>query len=238
MTSDFEKRLTELQARHAKQVQHLEDVYRILKELPATLPGVPSVSNDSDTAFLGSRPGAWLSFSRSYSDTWTGHDVLSALETAGFISLPATLCKWDNYRRVAEPGAQRDMPDEKPGAFGASYKLTACEPIAPLWIVPQQHGDSEARAFYRSPSGLTLKVCVPAPSGAYLRAERIDYPGGWHFKHGSARLVYPKSWPSVALNSGAYVDTEQGMSGALYFDEHDSAVTGATFCALLMEHAI
>lgn len=217
-------------------------IRRILAELPGDV-ACPTISNEGERAHDG-RPGAWLSFSRSYGETWTGAEVLAKLEVAGFATLPATLAKYGEYRRSPHVGLQTEIPEESSRA-----KLADCEPIAPVWIVPEQHTGGRACAFYRSPTGLTLRVNLPIPAGCYITAEREEFKGGWHYKRGSARLRYPGAWESVApeddgtpatqvcAHSRAYVDIEQGISGVIYFtplvDHADFPMTAAQFLGRL-----
>lgn len=219
---------------------------RIYAELPPELPN-PTISNESETAFFG-KPGLWLSFHRDYGEIWSGSWVLSELEKAGFVPIPSTLCKWDNYRPSTEPGQQSDIPEKGKGCFGRPYTLTDSWPLCPLHIRPEQHTGSDAIAYYRSPSGLVVKVLVPAPSGVYLTARRREFPGGWRYESGSARIGFPESWHSINLESGecvallesprAYVDTEQGISGALYWapvahEQNEFPLTPAQMLAIL-----
>lgn len=219
---------------------------RIYSELPEHLPN-PTISNESETAFFN-QAGAWLSFHRDYCETWAGSWILAELEKAGFVPIPATLCKWDNYRPTTEPGAQLEIPETGKGCFGRPYTLTESWPLCPLHIRPEQHTGADAIAYYRSPSGLVLKVLVPAPAGVGISGTRTEFPGGWRYKSGSARIHFPESWHSINLESGecvaqlesprAYVDTEQGISGALYWapvahEQNEFPLTPAQMLAIL-----
>ena len=198
---------------------------QILGELPPALP-CPGVSNESPRAFFG-KPGAWVSFYRHYGEDWRSSDVLAQFEAGGFQPLAVTLCKWDNYRMTAEPGAQDELPDTK-----GRYKLTDSVPLAPLWVVPEQHTGTHSSCYYRSPAGLILKVAVPGPALASIHARRRERPGDWWYESGTGKLHFPQSWhdalraedgqsvATVAAQSRAYVDTQQGLSGAIYFAPH------------------
>lgn len=241
MNKTVADRRAERAERDAKRA--LRDAFedRILSALPPELEA-PTISNESERAFFD-QAGAWLSF-RSYSfDRKPGADTLHALELAGFKPMACTFTKWDQYRGHPEPGAAEHIPDEK-----GRYKLTSTEPIAPLWIVPNQHTGSEAQAFYRSPDGLVLKVCVSTTAPAYLTASRTEFPGGWSYKSGTAKIQFPENWHSLADVGGeivamlasprAYVDTEQGLSGALYWnpvahEQEDFPLSPAQLLAIL-----
>jgi hypothetical protein len=59
-----------------------------------------------------------------------------------------------------------------------------------------------------------------------LTCRRVETRGAWHFE-GPASIVFPERWhahPACRIESHtrAYVDTPQGISGALYFEPHDS----------------
>lgn len=213
----------------------------IAEELPDDLPTVPTIANEKEDAFFG-KPGAWLSFSRSYGEEWAGRDILFSLERAGFLSLPASLVKWDDYRRSVEPGHADDIPDTK-----GRYQLTEVEEIAPVYIIPDQHGASEAITFYQSPAGLILRVKVPAPTSARIQARRIESRGDWRFEQGTAKVHFPGIWHSLNLESGecvstlhstpAWVDTQQGISGRIYwamlYEPNTFPLTNAEFLQLI-----
>lgn len=217
-------------ARHAediaKKARSEEMRLGILAELPASLPQ-PTISNESTRAFFG-QPGAWVSFSSHYErDYPKGSEILAAIEAAGFVPMAVTLCKWGDYRRTPEPGLQSGIPEVKTWGTRMEYKLTDSEAVAPLWLNPNPFTGTEAHAYYRAPSGMVLKVRVQGPARCNIQARRKEYVGGWYYERGSARLAFPDSWHSVehegqpvlnvAKNSGAQVDTEQGISGQLYF---------------------
>lgn len=200
-------------------------IQRIASELPGTLPS-PTISNESERAFFD-QPGAWVSFSRSYGETWKGSEILAQLEGAGFVPIAVTLCKWDDYRKHTEPGEQDAIPEKK-----GRYTLTESAPLAPLWLNPCQHTGTSAYAFYRSPAGLLLKVCVPGPMQCRISAKRIEPLGTWYYERGTARLHFPQEWhdcmrteagetvATIAKDSRAWVDTEQGISGNIYFEPY------------------
>lgn len=209
----------------------------ILSMLPPDLPA-PTISNETDKG----KPTAWLSFRRDYGDTRPGSWFLAQLEAAGFKTLPATLAQYGTWRRSPKPGLQTDLPETS-----SRDTLTDSEPIAPVWIVPCQHCGPDAIAYYEK-DGLTFRVSVPAPSSVGIHARRVETLGDWHYERGSGRLRYPEAWHSVhdadgqpvtqiCAHSRAYVDTEKGVSGAIYFtpflDQVDFPMTGAQFLAAL-----
>ena len=217
MTKTISDRLAGLDDERAKLDRRIEAVRRIYTALPGGL-DAPTVSNETDA-------GAWISWHRPYSHdpAYDSSAVLGALEAAGWEPLAATLCRWDDYRPSPEPGHQEDIPDTK-----HRYTLTDTWPIAPLWIVLNQHTGTEAVSFYRQ-EGRVYRVRVPGPSSASITARRKEPRGTWYYEHGTARLLYPESWHGIgpidgdnvigiAAQSRAFVDTEQGISGAIYFD--------------------
>lgn len=199
-------------------IRRAEIIRPILAALPDTLPA-PTISNE-DSEFFGT-PGAWLSWS-SFRAEGTGSAILRALETAGFEPVPMTLCKWGQYRVAPEPGALEAIPEVK-----RRDTLTDTTIAAPLWIEPQQHGGPEARAYYAR-DGRIYKVTVPAPVGVQLTARRRNKLGDWYFER-PASIVFPEAaWRTalagldlgVSVHTRAYIDTPQGLSGALYFELH------------------
>jgi hypothetical protein len=73
-------------------------------------------------------------------------------------------------------------------------------------------------------------VGVPGPASVRVTARRKEIKGGWYYEHGSARLDYPQGWHGFgAANDGehvaglnthtrAYRDTDQSLSGVVYFE--------------------
>lgn len=216
-----EQRLKSIHTRELEQATTAHCEKSILNNLPQDMPA-PTIANISAKAFFDT-PGHRLSFRQSYGDTWKGSDILAQLEAFGFKPLPATLCQWAQWRRHAEPGAQDDMPDKRRGD-----DLTDSEPICPIWLECNQWTGSEARAHYQDKSGRIVLVTVPGPTKAIIFAERNEFRGGWNYKPGSAKLKFPDKWHSiedltdtvvanVSAHTRAYVDTEQGISGSIYF---------------------
>lgn len=243
MTRTIKTELAAMDEHIKKTLREMETRRDVLTTLAATIAELPppSISNESDRAFFGAR-GAWLSWSAPYyGETFTGADILRGLEAAGFAPLPVTLCTWDRYRAQAEPGAQSDIPETK-----GRYTLTDTTPIAPLWIELNGHTGAEARAFYRAGDRL-YKVSVPMPAGiAAVTARRVETRGDWHYDRGSARLSFPSAWHAIgpddgekvaglAAQSRAYVDTDQGISGAIYFEPYTEQETFPLAPSALLE---
>lgn len=214
------ERLAKLDTERARFERRAAVEARIYSTLPPNL-AAPTISNDTDD-------GAWLSWSASTFQQTPGSVILAALEVSGFAPLPVTLCQWENWRPSPSPGTQAEIPETKRGSFGHLDKLTDSWPIAPLWLVPCVHTGTEAHAIYRK-DGQTYRVHVPGPRTVSLSAQRMEIRGDWYYKRGSAQLRYPTEWASIQLTDGtpilginprsrAYVDTEQGISGALYFE--------------------
>ena len=224
--------LAKLATDYAKAQRRIEIKGRVLGVLPETLPA-PTISNE-DSKFFDA-PGVWLSWRSRYrhEDQIPGSAILAALEANGFEPLPVTVCKWDSWRATPEPGDLEAIPEAK-----GRYTLTDVTIVAPVWLEPRQHCEPEARAYYRK-EGTIYKVSVPAPRTMGITARRIETRGNWYFEHGTARLRYPEAWHAVRTAdetsiagishlSRAYVDTEQGISGALYFELY----TEQTACPL------
>lgn len=219
-TTEPKTRIEELKARHASELREMEQREEIASLLPATLK-LPTISNVKEKS-------AWISFSPDYGMDAKAFalSVFSELEKSGAKPLPLSLCKWGNYRRSVSPGLTTEIPDEKRGCFGSTDKLTDVEPIAPLWIVPCQFTGVEAQAYY-SLNGYTLRVAVKAPLQARLSCHRVEYRGGWRFD-GACSVEFPQAWHALHNDQGecvthisahtrGYRDTEQGISGTIYF---------------------
>lgn len=212
-----------------------------LSELPDHLP-MPSVSNESDRGGLS--PFAWFSFSRSYGETWTGAEVLAALESAGFTPQPSSIVKWDNYRHTPQPLPCEELPQTKPGSFGSTYELTNCAPLFPMWLDANPHTGCKAVAFYRSPKGRTVQVHVPGPASFYAYAERKNAPGEWYYVSGTAAPRFPQAFHDVANAGGLQIECHtrahllppHGLDAVLYFEpiEERPSATPATLLAALL----
>lgn len=219
MTKTVQAALDGLHEELTKVTRRVEIKGRILAALPGNLPA-PTISNE-DTQFFGA-PGAWLSWRASYGDTMTGAEILAALEADGFAPLPVTVCKWDDYRATPEPGALEAIPETK-----GRYTLADATIVAPLWIEPNQHTGTEARAYYTK-GGAVYKVTVSGPGGAFLTARRKKTGDSWYYEPGTASVTFPEAWHSLCVDdqptlgishlTRAYRDTEQGLSGAIYFE--------------------
>lgn len=224
-------KLAALEAERERFEQQQAAERAILEALPADLPA-PTISN-TRCNFFGI-PGAHLSWGAPYfGETGpSGSEILATLEAIGFEPLPATLCRWDDYRPYPEPGAVEDIPEKKRPAPAWRYTLTDATPIAPLWVIPRQHGHGgpDARAYYRHGGRIYLvKVAAPPTGGVYAR--RVETRGSWYYERGTARLLIPDAWHAIRIESGeavagissgsgAWVDTEQGISGAIYFEPY------------------
>jgi hypothetical protein len=196
----------------------------VLGMLPDALPVCPVISNLKASP-EPTEPHGWLSFGcPSYGnerDAYSPVGILKTLEDAGWQLLPATLCRWDSYRPSACMGLQRDIPDTK-----GRYKLTETWPIAPLWFRPCQHTCQEAALYMQAPDGRKFFIHVDTPNvRVSVHARRVEHLGGWYYERGSARTGYPPQWEShPACKIGTVqqsVDTEQGLSGAVFFEPRE-----------------
>lgn len=238
-------KLEELKAKHAKELAEAQAEESIYAMLPEDIAKGPTISNLRAEP-PATEPHGWLKFSSPSYDpenTWNPVAVLESLERAGWTAVPATLCKWDDYRRSAYPGLSESIPETKRGSFGHTDKLTDSEPIAPLWIEPQQYGRPEAKLFMRAPDGRLFRVLVDIPGVARLEGRRNEYRGGWSYERGSAKVRFPEEWHghqycTISTHTRAWVDTEQGISGAIYFTPHDEQeawpLTASQFLASLL----
>jgi hypothetical protein len=242
----IENRIEELKARHAAELAETEAREAICAMLPESIK-LPTISNISN-----GQVHAWLSFSPDYGQDAKAFalSIFTELEKAGAKPLPASLCKWDNYRRSVSVGHVNDIPSEKPG-YGYTarpQKLNDIDAIAPLWVTPCQYTGVEAKAFYEL-NGKIFKVSVKAPFPAYLSCHRSEYHGGWRFD-GPCTVQFPAKWHSIHTESGESVanisqhtrghrDTEQGISGDIYWmplTEQDAfPLTPAQFMAELLK---
>jgi len=243
-TEKPQTRLEELRAKHERELQAIQAEEAIAALLPASLK-LPCISNITDEE---GEPHAWLSFSPEYSADGKQFalSVFTELEKAGFAPVPASLCKWDNYRRSVSPGLTTDIPATKRGSFRSNYELKDVTAIAPLWVTPCQYTGVEAKAFY-SLNGRIYKVSVKAPLAVHLSCRRSEIRGDWHYE-GPCTVHFPKAWHSVHTPQGesvanisahaqGYKDTDKGISGNVYWDslteQQDFPLTPAQFLTAL-----
>lgn len=217
------KTIEQIKARHAEEIERANTELQIAEMLPESLPA-PTISNISKKP---GEPFAWLSFHPEYGQDAKvfALNVLNTLEQNGAEIVPLTLCRWDDWRRSVAAGLVEEIPATKPGCFGSTYKLNGAEPIAPLWAEPNQHTKQEVRCFYRI-GGKLFKITVEAPVAVHLSCRRVEYHGGWSFD-GPATVHFPESWRTLSANgepvakisphTKAFRDTEQGISGAIYW---------------------
>jgi len=229
-------------------------IIAILEQLPPDLDS-PTISNlrRPKSAEDTLEPEAWLSFhgpSYDPDNTFQPVAVLEALERHGWRVLPASLVKWNDYRAHPEMGLADDIPETKPGNFGSGYKLSEVTIICPAWVVPNQYGKPKFFCYMVAPSGQRFKVMVDVSLPVHVDAKRVQYFGGWHYDRSrGAQLRYPPSWETLEhagepvaqreAHSRAYVDTEQGCSGVIYWEPiaHDQdafPMTASQFLAALL----
>jgi hypothetical protein len=220
--------IEELKERHAQEERKLVAELAILELLPDDLPNKPTISNIRHEP-KGDDVHAWMSFRGPAYDPGGKYDpvaLLESLERAGFELVPATLCKWAGWRRSTWPGLMEDVPPQKGGLSGSGDELSDADPIAPVWLEPSQHTQTEARMYLRK-GGKLFKVSVDVGGiGVRLSARRKETHGDWYFERGSARVSFPEAWHShplcgISQHTRGYVDTEKGISGALYFQPHN-----------------
>ncbi len=236
--------LRERRERHEREAAKFGMEESILKILPDDLPQCPTISNAT------ANPGTcdvhgWLSFNApSWGDdreNYSAVAILRILEAAGWQQLPATLCRWDNYRPSPAPGVSKDIPNER-----GRYKLHTVWQIAPLWFKPCQFTCQEAELYMQAPDGRRFFVNLDTPTipvGVF--AQRKEYIGGWYYERGTAKTHFPKQWhshPHCKIGTVQQaVDTEQGISGAVFFEPHndqlDWPMTASEFLQSLIDLA-
>lgn len=214
--------MEELKAKHAKELAKMEVEIGICEMLPDSIPS-PLVCNlDSDPG--PTEPHGWISFSAPAYDPNKKHNpvaILAALEAAGWKSAPCSLVRKAQYRRSPQIGLFDEMPEK----IGRD-PVTESDPIAPFWVIPNQFTACDFNAFMESPDGRVWRMSFDVPGLASISAKRV-YPRGaeWYFERGSAKLHTPPHWHGLdgidcgmSKWSGATVDTQQGISGWVYFD--------------------
>lgn len=82
-----------------------------------------------------------------------------------------------------------------------------------------------------APNGEVMKITLDIPASVSVHAERKTNGYDWYFVRGTARLSHPDHWhnPQIEgrtiaqkhVKSFASVDTEQGVSGAIYWEPVD-----------------
>lgn len=228
---------TEMKERRRAAIAKLDAEIAIAEGLPEDLEASPTISN---IATGGMR--CWLSFNNN--TTAEAIDILRTLDRDGFETSAATLCKYGSYRRAPVAGLLEGIPDERHRAT-----LTDSEPIAPLWVVPNQFTGPEAVCFL-SKGGDLYHVTVNLSCEVYTTATRTERMGEWNYKKGTARISFPSEWHSnsratVAAHSGAWLNPgrngydSQSTGGAVYFTPHDDQSSWKTsagdFLAELIE---
>lgn len=157
--------------------------------------------------------------------------VLEALESAGWSLIPeASLIKWDTWRRSIEPSPLA-VAQSHPHKSG--YRFTDGDAVAPYWVTPNQFTKVEFAAFMLAPDGNVYRVSINAPLRAHISCRRVEYFGNWKFE-GPASLDAPKEWP-IHPHSRAFKDTEQGVSGAVYFHADKAHKTASAALAELLK---
>lgn len=233
---------------HPKEETERQTMISILSALPGHI-SAPSISN------VRPEPGpmeplAWLSFSGpAYDPDKTFHpvDTLEEIEAAGWKTVPVSLCKWSNYRHSPCLGLVEKIPETQCGCFGSTDELNDITALCPLWIDPAQYGPGEARGFYHLEGLGTIKFSVKIGILVSVTAQRVEPRGTWYYKRGTARLNFPPDLHElfhdeqpVAQREGhsfATVDTEQGLSGALYWEPitHEQSAFPMSNAAMLAE---
>lgn len=224
LTQNKPDRLAELREKHEAEMKELTQKEEILSSLPENVP-FPTVSNISRMG--NDRVRAWLSFSPEYGQDTRAFalGIFQALEKAGAKPLPVSLCQYGTWRRSVSPGLPDEQPDNRRGD-----ELKDVEPVAPLWVVPCQFTGVEALCFYEI-AGYIYRVAVKAPLAARLSCRKVENFGGWRFD-GACTVAFPDNWHAlysrepgkegecvahVSQHTRGYKDTEQGITGVIYF---------------------
>lgn len=193
----------------------------ILRELPQDIKP-PTLSNLKVNA--GDDVNAWCSFSSHAYDPNNTHNpiaIAEALENVGWQIQPASLAKYGDYRR----GVHRGFYNELPNVYSRS-ELKEADQILPVWVRPCQHTNPDAYFYAKTPNGMFIKVTIDIPGcGAHLHARRVESFGGWYFERGTGRLIHKPQWATMfggmSQYSKCYVDTEQGISGEIYWNSSE-----------------
>lgn len=193
---------------------------KILQDLPQDIEP-PCLSNLKVKA---DEVNGWCSFTRPSYDPENKYKpiaIAEALESVGWEILPASLAKYGNYRRGVHLGEPHDLPN----VYSRS-ELKEADQILPVWVRPCQHTQPDAYFYAKTQTGLLIKVSIDVPGcGARLHARRVELLGGWHFERGTGRLHYKPQWATMfggmSQHSKCYVDTEQGISGEIYWNSSE-----------------
>lgn len=211
---------------------HRDLKIRILKELPQDIKP-PVLSN------IGSKYGgvkAWCSFTCPSYDPSNSHDPIAiarSLENAGWTIQPASLAKYGDYRKSVYRGLPNELDQESSRA-----KLKEAEEILPVWIRPQQYTAADAYFFMKTPNGLFIKITIDVPRcGIAIYARRVETFGGWYFERGTGRMSFPTEMNTMfggVLSAKCYVDTDQGISGEMYWKKASINLTASEILAKLL----
>lgn len=222
MKTALEQAKAELEAKHTQDLKELEAKHQILAMLPATK-DLPVICNLSKPSKLD--PRAWICFHIHYDPDglYRPVEILKQMEEMGWRMLDeAALVKWDRYRPSMEPCALSDAANL---SHPRKYSYTDGWSVAPYWLTPNHHTTPEFTCFMTGPDGLTYRVSLEAHLQIAIFARKVQTRfGDWHFERGTARLVYPSTW-ATHNKSCAHVDTDQGISGAIYFELDNSKST-------------
>lgn len=223
-TSLLQQQADALTEEHSQALAELERKAEVMRMLPP-LPNCPIICNWNKTTPHDVK--VWISFSAPAYDPdgkWNPVSILAAMEERGWKMIPeASLIKFDNWRRSIEPSS---LADAQAYPHKSGYKFTDGDAVAPYWVTPNQYTKPEFSAYMRGPNGETYRVALGVPSlRVYISCRRIERMGGWMFD-GRASLNTPKDW-SIHNNSAAYKDTEQGISGVVYFHADSAKPTAS-----------
>lgn len=221
-TTLLETARKEIEEHHASKLKELEAKQAVFAMLPDG--EIPTVCNFGKTTPHDVR--AWISYhgpSYDPENTYKPVEILKGMEALGWKLIPsASLIKFDTWRRSIEPSA---LADAQAHPHKSGYKFTDGDSVAPYWVIPNQYTGVEFCAYMIAPDGEVYRVIFKAPLKACISCRRVENFGGWRFD-GEASLSTPPTWP-IHNHSDAYKDTEQGISGAVYFHADSAKATAS-----------
>ena len=109
-----------LRKKRIEELGKTSDLIDLVEELPDNLPISPMVSINKLKP--GIWPGSNVSFSQGFREKFDPLSIIRAFEDDGWHLLPATLCKWGNWRPSVGMGYQEDMAKKGREKLGIPYK--------------------------------------------------------------------------------------------------------------------
>lgn len=215
------------------EADHRSLMVKILQELPQDIK--PPVTSNVGSNYKG--VSAWLSFNGPAYDPNNTHnplDIVKALENVGWKLLPASLAKYGNYRAAVWFGNPDQLPEQSSRA-----KFVSAESILPVYVRGAQHNHSKPslEMYMQTPSGFNVKVLIAIPhSLCLLNAKRAHNGEYYYYVRGTGSMSYKPTWSKLfggILSSRCYVDTDDGLSGELYWN-HKTELSASEIVSQLL----